>query len=517
MKHIRITFLFLLCAIAVLAQQRGFKPVNINIDGRETLLYGQSHALLIGNSNYTDGWATLPGIVNEVKDVKTALEKSGFHVIVIQDLARSQMDEVISDFIKVYGKEKDNRLLIYFAGHGCTIHPKSSKKEEDNMGYLVPIYAPKPSGEQDVYKTRVLGMVDMEKYALHTASKHVLFLFDACLSGSVFAMEKAVAAGIDSNTGMPVRQIIIAGSADETRPDKSIFCQQFITALTTSEADANKDGYLTGSELGEYLQTTVAANSGNSQHPQYGKIRNPKLDKGDFVFVLPTTKPIAGEKTATTKKSPHAESHQSDMENEWTDEFIMTYGTLRITSEIDGDLYIDNAFIKKISANNNISLNIETGEHNLEIRGNKPFAQTIQIDNDRTVLVNAKFADKAAEEVVDEYRSCNNSYWRRLYNVVDEMPFYPGGDFKRYLFLAANMVYPEQATKDHIEGTVLVSFIIDTFGNVTHVKVLCGIGGGCDEEAVRVVKMMPRWHPGKQNGNLVNVQLNMPITFRLPK
>ncbi|MEI6747602.1 MAG: energy transducer TonB, partial [Bacteroidota bacterium] len=66
-----------------------------------------------------------------------------------------------------------------------------------------------------------------------------------------------------------------------------------------------------------------------------------------------------------------------------------------------------------------------------------------------------------------------------------------------------------------IQGTVYVSFVVDSKGKVTDVRVLRGIGGGCDEEALRVVRMMPSWRPGKQNGQSVRVQFNMPIRFTL--
>jgi TonB family protein len=102
-----------------------------------------------------------------------------------------------------------------------------------------------------------------------------------------------------------------------------------------------------------------------------------------------------------------------------------------------------------------------------------------------------------------------------VYTVVEEMPQYPGGETERNKFLAINIVYPQQATENGIQGTVYVSFIVDLKGNITDVKVLRGIGGGCDEEALRVVKMMPLWNPGKQNGKLVRVLYNMPIYFKL--
>jgi protein TonB len=102
-----------------------------------------------------------------------------------------------------------------------------------------------------------------------------------------------------------------------------------------------------------------------------------------------------------------------------------------------------------------------------------------------------------------------------VFTIVEEMPSFPGGEAERNKFLAQNIVYPQQATENGIQGTVYVSFVVDSKGNVTDVKVLRGIGGGCDEEALRVVKMMPQWHPGKQNGKNVRVLFNMPIYFKL--
>lgn len=102
-----------------------------------------------------------------------------------------------------------------------------------------------------------------------------------------------------------------------------------------------------------------------------------------------------------------------------------------------------------------------------------------------------------------------------IYTIVEDMPLFPGGDDARNRFLAMNIVYPETATRNGIQGVVYTSFIIDQNGIVTDAKILKGIGGGCDVESLRVVKLMPKWNPGKQNGKPVNVLFNMPIYFRL--
>jgi len=102
-----------------------------------------------------------------------------------------------------------------------------------------------------------------------------------------------------------------------------------------------------------------------------------------------------------------------------------------------------------------------------------------------------------------------------LYTIVESMPEFPGGENAMMNYLATNIVYPGQAIDNNIEGSVYVSFIVETDGSVSNVEVLRGIGGGCDEEAVRVVAAMPKWKPGTQDGKPVRVQFRLPIRFKL--
>jgi len=102
-----------------------------------------------------------------------------------------------------------------------------------------------------------------------------------------------------------------------------------------------------------------------------------------------------------------------------------------------------------------------------------------------------------------------------VFTVVEKMPGYPGGDEARIAFLGQNIKYPEQAKKNGVQGKVFVTFVVETDGSISNVKVLRGIGGGCDEEAVRVIKLMPKWSPGMQDGKAVRVQFNLPIRFTL--
>lgn len=102
-----------------------------------------------------------------------------------------------------------------------------------------------------------------------------------------------------------------------------------------------------------------------------------------------------------------------------------------------------------------------------------------------------------------------------VFVVVEEEPEFPGGMEALYRYLASNIKYPELAKKEKIQGTVYVSFVVEKDGSVTNIKVLRDIGAGCGEEAVRVVRQMPKWKPGRQRGQRVRVQYNLPIKFSL--
>ena len=102
-----------------------------------------------------------------------------------------------------------------------------------------------------------------------------------------------------------------------------------------------------------------------------------------------------------------------------------------------------------------------------------------------------------------------------VFNVVEVDPEFPGGIDALYKYLAENITYPQQAKDNGIQGRVYVTFVVEKDGSITGTKVLRGIGGGCDEEALRVVEAMPKWTPGKQLGEPVRVQFNLPIVFKL--
>jgi len=109
------------------------------------------------------------------------------------------------------------------------------------------------------------------------------------------------------------------------------------------------------------------------------------------------------------------------------------------------------------------------------------------------------------EEIVEE----------EVFLSVEENPEYPGGPAKLLEYVQKNLKYPMMARESDIQGRVFVGFVVEKDGSISNVKVLRGIGGGCDEEAVRVVQSLPKFKPGKQRGNPVRVQYTLPIVFKL--
>ena len=103
----------------------------------------------------------------------------------------------------------------------------------------------------------------------------------------------------------------------------------------------------------------------------------------------------------------------------------------------------------------------------------------------------------------------------KVFEVVEQMPSFPGGDAALMAYLRDNMKYPVVAAENGVQGRVVVSFVVERDGSITDVKVARSVDPSLDREAVRVVKGMPHWIPGKQNGSAVRVKYNVPVSFKL--
>ena len=143
----------------------------------------------------------------------------------------------------------------------------------------------------------------------------------------------------------------------------------------------------------------------------------------------------------------------------------------------------------------------------VEIPDEEEIIEEIEIELDiefeeETIIEEIIFEEP--EEEVDE-----------IFTIVEDQPEYPGGINEFYKFVANNMRYPVQARRMGIEGRVFVQFVVQKDGSLEEVQVIKGIGAGCDEEAVRVIKKAKNWKPGKQRGRAVKVRMIIPIVFRL--
>ncbi len=286
MKRLLPLFLLMLmpavlAPFAVSGAERGIGVTLRPPQGQPFRLYEDSYALVVGNGRYTKGWDPLPGALQDADDVAAALERNGFSVTLKKDLTRSAFQGALSEFSTKFGAKPENRLLFYYAGHGYT----QTLSTGEELGFLVMTDAPAP--DQDPYGFR-LASVDMQSIVTEARimnAKHVLFMFDSCFSGSILNLrERVVPQTVSDNVKYPVRQFITAGRANEPVPDHSVFKQAFLNLLEGREREPIPDGYITGEELGLFLKNKVPEYN-PAQHPQYGKIRDPRLDQGDFVFL----------------------------------------------------------------------------------------------------------------------------------------------------------------------------------------------------------------------------------------
>ena len=297
MKKISLFLFFgILCVALVLSVvnalfwQHGMK-ISVHTEVGEIPLYDESYALVVGNGSYTNGWDLLDGVLKDVKDVATILEKHGFIVTVKTNLKKADFDTAFEMFIRK-GESKDNRLLFYYAGHGYT---EINKLTGEEFGYLVMVDSPTPTTTGKIDGSQNVSIRSLAEGAKRIEALHVLYLFDSSFSDSVLnTRNRPQPCTVQESVKYPARQFIIAGSANEPASDSSVFKAAFLNLLEGRAAEPIPDGYITGEELGLYLNHHVPEYT-RAQTPQYGKINDLKFNRGDFVFVFQDGKITSGE------------------------------------------------------------------------------------------------------------------------------------------------------------------------------------------------------------------------------
>jgi caspase domain-containing protein len=265
-------------------------PVGAQPASEVSRLYDGSYALLIGVSQYdARKWAPLSRIPGEIDRLSAVLVSHGFRVTPVTGRADARaVKGAIEKFINDYGYQPKARLVVFFAGHGYT-------RRDGQMGYIVPSDAPHPTDDERGFLRTAIAMQQFDTWARTVEARHVMFIFDSCFSGSIFLTRGSAARDprpLSRILAEPARLFLTAGGSTDTVPAESVFTPLLVRGLQ-GEADTNRDGLITGTELGLWVQQESIAFDSN-QTPLFGKVRNPDLERGDIVFAgHPTVSPPA--------------------------------------------------------------------------------------------------------------------------------------------------------------------------------------------------------------------------------
>jgi formylglycine-generating enzyme required for sulfatase activity len=279
------------------ASPRGIEVAGVKTDaGQKIDLYDNSYALVVGVAGY-DKWPVLEQVPSEIDKVSRILRKHGFTVEEVVNPDDKEMEDSFESFIDNYGYNKKNRLLFFYAGHGYTM-------DDGKSGYLVPKNAPDPRKDRIGFLRNALDMNQILAWCRKMRAKHALFLFDSCFSGTIFKQRALpdTPPAISRLASKPVRQFITAGTAGEQVPASSTFTPAFVDALEYGLGDLNNDGYISGTELGLYLQDKVPRHV--RQTPQYGKITDYGLSRGDYIFLAGGSAYYPESETSSSQSEP---------------------------------------------------------------------------------------------------------------------------------------------------------------------------------------------------------------------
>ncbi|MBW2610556.1 MAG: PEGA domain-containing protein [Deltaproteobacteria bacterium] len=329
-------------------------PVVAEVD-----LYSDSYALVIGINNYTKGWPRLSGAVHDAELVAEVLREKGFQVTFRKDLNSRELKQAFKEFFIFKGENPQARLFVRFAGHGHTL---------DGERFLIPADAPR-SDAGARFKYKALSMRRFREFVRLAKAKHALAVFDSCFSGTIFDTQRtAPPPAVTRATTLPVRQFLSSGDSNQKVSDDGRFRKLFIRAIRGEErADANRDSYLTGSELGLFLTDRLTNLTQSRQTPRYGKLRDEDWDRGDFVFRLASSSGVTIEEQAPTPAK----------------------AVLKVTSNVSGSsVFIDGA--RKGTAPLTLK-GLTPGRHRIKVmrEGYEPYEERICLRQEKRLTVKA--------------------------------------------------------------------------------------------------------------------------------
>jgi tetratricopeptide (TPR) repeat protein len=254
----------------------------------QKVLQRRGHALLIGESHYTRGWDELASVRHDLQTLKAGLTPYFETVETVQDPTVSQLRDRMREFLLGKWNTPDERLFIYYAGHGFTDFNQASR---ENNGYITGSDTPRYDLNPGKAIENAVPFTEIDSWNRQTRARHVLMVFDSCFSGTLFQtmgseeeLRRKDLDGIRRMLGQPVRYYITSGRKEEMVTADSTFATLLLRGLR-GEADFFRQGLVSADQLGIYLSREVPKHSQRSQTPQFSSIGNAKLSEGQFFFI----------------------------------------------------------------------------------------------------------------------------------------------------------------------------------------------------------------------------------------
>jgi|TARA_B100002003_G_scaffold82910_1_gene77417 uncharacterized caspase-like protein len=248
-------------------------------------IYENNWALVIGINDYQNV-RKLHYAVEDAMAIKNMLiNEHGFprdnvRYLIDESATQLRINKELSNLVKSVGK--NDRVVFYFAGHGDT---RSMGLEEGDIGFLIPV-----DGDPEDLFFSAIDMEQIKRHAKYSNAKHMLFLVDACYGGLAAVNTRSLSTSapnfLDKIVQENARQIITAGGKDEEVIEKdewqhSAFTKNILLGLRDKKADQNQDGFITGTELGLYVQENVSNETENAQTPQVKRLT---IHDGEIIF-----------------------------------------------------------------------------------------------------------------------------------------------------------------------------------------------------------------------------------------
>jgi len=421
----------ILLAVAMLPQANYAQPLspkgafvpNVYVDpqtGVKSEFFNKGYALIIANWDYKydkkNEWADLTEVADEVKQLSDSLYRLGFDTVIVWNRTREQIIADIDNFIRDFGSKPEDRLLIYYTGHGQVTYDG-----KDAMGYIVPFDAPPflcnanfdhlEQNKYDPYSSNLMlsqaykdykqSQINFEhkavsfdkikQYVSEMKAKQALLMFDCCFGGLAVSKSKRPVLEVRKAIQNRSVEILTAGNDVQQAPGRSTFLKYFLLAISgqDEEADKNGDDYLQTRELYDYLFTNVQTDT--EDEPMHGYLKEEKWEKGEFVFVLPK----AGKKEPPPP--PPAD-----------------YALIIVTTTEAGNLTIGNQVADPLKSGSTNTYRVKAGTYSLKLvyTGMKgSYNETLELKNGETRKV-------TIEPLRDQLPS-----W------LPETVFIPGGSF----------------------------------------------------------------------------------------